>query len=101
MKEDRTKHFSIIKESALKQAHYYCCNHKPELELDPICGCFDCLRIFQPLEIQEWVCASTPIDWRGTAICPYCGTDSVIGSSSGYPITHEFLNAMHQYWFNG
>ena len=24
-------------------------------------------------------------------MCPYCGIDSVIGESSGYPITREFM----------
>ena len=79
-------------------AHYYSANHKPELEKDTVCGCFDCLNIFEPKEIDEWIVVGTPIDWRGTALCPYCGTDSVIGESSGYPITKEFLQKMHDYW---
>lgn len=84
----------------LERAHLYSSNHKPELEKDSICGCFDCLTIFHPSEIKEWVIASTPIDWRGTAICPYCGVDAIIGESSGLPIEKEFLAAMHEHWFN-
>ena len=34
-----------------------------------------------------------------TAICPHCGVDSVIGEKSGFPITQEFLKAMHKRWF--
>ena len=80
-------------------AHKFCSNHKPELEKDSVCGCFCCLEIFDPNEITEWIIEDTAIDWRGTAICPYCSVDSVIGESSGYPITKEFLGKMNKHWF--
>ena len=80
-------------------AHWFSSNHKPELEKDHICGCFYCLKIFNPSEIKEWIIERTPIDWRGTALCPYCEIDSVIGESSGFPITDGFLSAMHERWF--
>lgn len=80
-------------------AHEFCSNHKPELEKNDICGCFYCLRIFHPSEIKEWLVFDNPCDERGTAVCPYCDIDAVIGESSGYPITPEFLETMHDYWF--
>lgn len=83
----------------LDQAHSMCSNHKPELEFVQKCGCFYCRRIFHSSEITEWIIADTPIDRRGTALCPYCGVDSVIGESSGFPITDEFLSAMNKRWF--
>ena len=43
-----------MKYNAVK-AHWYCSNHKPELEKDRVCGCFDCLKIFDPSEIEEWI----------------------------------------------
>lgn len=75
-------------------AHYYSANHKEQLMQDSVCGCFYCGKIFNPSEITEWV-----KDISGTAICPYCGIDSVIGESSGFPITEEFLERMHKRWF--
>ncbi len=81
------------------EAHKYSNNHKPELEKDNRCGCFYCLKIFSPSEIEEWIVDDNPCDQRGTAICPYCDIDSVIGESSGYPITKEFLAMMHRRWF--
>ncbi|MDO5417917.1 MAG: cytoplasmic protein [Lachnospiraceae bacterium] len=75
-------------------AHRYSANHKEQLKKDKKCGCFYCLAIFSPKEIVEWV-----EDISGTAMCPYCGIDSVIGESSGFPITKEFLTQMNQYWF--
>ena len=80
-------------------AHKFSSNHKPELEKDSVCGCFYCLTIFHPSEIKEWIIEDTAIDSRGTAICPYCSIDSVIGESSGYPITEEFLEKMQEHWF--
>lgn len=74
-------------------------NHKAELEKDTKCGCFSCLKIFDPKEIVDWIIADNPCDRLGTAICPYCGIDSVIGESSGYPVTEEFLKLMNEYWF--
>ena len=75
------------------EAHEYSSNHKSELLNDKKCGCFYCLEIFNPNEITEWI-----KDESGTAICPYCGIDSIIGESSGYPITLEFLKKMENYW---
>lgn len=75
-------------------AHAFSSNNKPMLEKDKKCGCFYCLKIFNPCEISEWI-----TDTQGTAVCPYCGVDSVIGESSDFPITTEFLEAMKKHWF--
>lgn len=81
------------------KAHEYSNNNKSELVRDPVCGCFYCLRIFKPSEIKEWILEDNDCDHRGTAICPYCGIDAVVGESSGDPITDEFLSEMHSAWF--
>lgn len=83
----------------IERAHMFSNNHKPELRKDSLCGCFYCLEIFHPSEIKEWVAPKSECDKRGTAICPYCGVDSIIGESSGYSITKEFLEKMKEYWF--
>lgn len=76
------------------KAHEFSAGHRKLLLQDRKCGCFYCLKIFAPKEISSWI-----EDVGGTAICPYCGIDSVIGEHSGYPITREFLEQMRQYWF--
>ena len=76
-------------------AHKYSSNHKKELQKDHICGCFYCLKIFDPVEIKDWI-----KDPQGTALCPYCGMDSVIGEHSGFPITVDFLSKMKYDWFS-
>jgi len=75
-------------------AHKFSSNHKSDILNDGICGCFYCLNIFDPHEIKEWV-----RDISGTAICPHCGIDSIIGESSGYSIEKEFLKEMRTYFF--
>lgn len=75
-------------------AHKFCTNNIPSLQKDKVCGCFYCMKFFSPDEIESYI-----EEKSGTAICPYCGIDSVIGESSGYPITYDFLQQMGEFWF--
>ena len=82
-------------EAYLRAAHTHCSNHRVEVEASRVCGCFYCLQNYAPTDIENWV-----DDPGGTAICPQCSIDSVIGEASGYPVTKpEFLDAMHEFWF--
>lgn len=82
-------------ETYLKYAHNACSIHRTEIETSTLCGCFYCLKTFSPAEILEWI--EEPFGDE-TAICPYCGIDSVL--SLKYPITDAiFLQEMNQYWF--
>lgn len=74
-------------------AHKHSSNHRDELLKSETCGCFYCLEIYSPQEIEEW------IDDDECALCPKCAIDSVIGAASNFPITEEFLEKMHRYWF--
>ena len=74
-------------------AHKHSIDHRGEIEASEICGCFHCRKIFPPPEIEEWT------DDGGTALCPNCGIDSVIGSRSGNRITMRLLREMHRKWF--
>ena len=79
----------------VKSAHAFSSNHRKSIIHDRVCGCFYCLRIFPPGEITDWIQDVKD----GTAMCPYCGIDSVIGESSGFPVTEEFLREMNKCWF--
>ena len=78
-------------------AHNHCMDNQAEVLTSELCGCFSCLRTFPPVEIKDWITGKNEESLM--AICPYCGIDSVIGSESGYPVTHEFLEKMQKYWF--
>ncbi len=79
----------------LMAAHRCSLSNEAALQGDALCGCFHCVKLFSPREITAWV---NDRDGR-TARCPYCGVDSVLGESSGYPMTEEFLEEMRACWF--
>ena len=74
-------------------AHNYCNNNRSELKITNRCGCFYCCRIYHTNEIKEW------IDRDKTALCPYCGIDSVLPENDTYSLTDDFLTTMRKYWF--
>lgn len=77
----------------IREAHSHCAQHRDEILSSKLCGCFYCLKTFQPSAIKEWIVNGT------CAMCPKCGIDAVLGDKSGYPMTHDFLAEMHEYWF--
>jgi hypothetical protein len=80
----------------LKAAHRHCGRHRAEIERSEVCGCCYCRRTYPPTEIVRWIDRG-----EGTALCPHCGIDSVIGSASPYPVSDAaFLAAMHARWFS-
>ncbi|MBY0597069.1 hypothetical protein [Bacillus bingmayongensis] len=80
-------------EKYFEDVHRFYSHNRTYLEKDTMCGCFYCLKIFHPSRINEWW------DDDNTAVCPYCGIDSVIGENSGYKVAESFLKEMHQRWF--
>jgi len=92
----------IISPDELADAHRHSSLHEAEIKQSQLCGCFHCLAEFPPSAISEWIDdRNVPEGTTGmTALCPKCGVDSVIGSSSGYSITQFFLKAMNGHWFS-
>lgn len=82
-------------EEVLEAAHRACMANEKDLEKSSVCGCFYCEEIFSPSEIEEWLGDEEGL----TAFCPHCFVDSVLAEASGYPITKEFLAAMHERYF--
>ena len=89
----------------LLQATRHASQNQAEVEASRLCGCFCCVQIFPPTEIVAWSGLDVS-DFdnpdamsAGTALCPRCGSDSVIGDRSGYPIEPEFLHRMNEAWF--
>lgn len=65
-------------------------HHRNVLRRSVNVGCFFCLRIFGYLQITEW------IDEDDTALCPYCGIDSVVPMDG---MDRQLLHKMQEYWF--
>lgn len=80
-------------ETDVIRAHSCCSYNKEQLENAQKYGCFYCLEIFSPKQIKDWC------DNGKTAICPFCGIDSVIYDNEFYPVKKPFLEKMKKYWF--
>lgn len=74
----------------LNAAHRHSSIHRAALLESEVCGCFYCSKTFEATAIIRWM------EEEGTALCPFCTMDSVIGSASGFSVAdHSFLSAMH------
>lgn len=89
----------------LLAAQRHTSNNRVEIDASKVCGCFYCSQTFPPSEIVAWAGLDVSsfddpqsVD-KGTALCPRCGSESVIGDKSGYTINAEFLARMHEAWF--
>lgn len=75
------------------EAHKYASRNKEQIKNSRKVSCFYCLKEFSPLEIKEY------LDDEKTAVCPYCGIDSVLPEIPNFNISKKFLKEMHKYWF--
>ncbi len=84
----------------VRDAHKHSSRHRTEILASAWCGCFSCISIFPPHQIDNWTDnAHGEKESLWTALCPRCGMDTVIGDNSGLPITKAFLTEMRRYWF--
>lgn len=83
-------------------AHKHSIRNKDEILDSETCGCFCCLAIMKPDEINHFT-EEKEKDGKvlSTAWCPHCLVDTIIAANSGYPITKEFLREMNGYWCSG
>ena len=88
-----------MKKSMLHEASTAARFNREALEKDTRCGCYFCLKVYDPSEIKEW--GSEPLEgvMHCSAICPHCGVDAVLPESAGFPLTNEFLKAMQKEFF--
>lgn len=76
------------------RAYQSCSNNRKAIEVDSQCACYKCQSTFHPSEISQWL----PDACDETALCPRCGSDSVLPKSAGYPLDPDFLTAMNDFW---
>jgi hypothetical protein len=76
-----------------KEIHDFSSRHREEVEKSALAGCFSCLIMFTPSDIDEWVDGDT------TALCPHCSVDAVLPDNMGIELTHDLLRGMHDIWF--
>ena len=66
-------------------------DHKARVLASTLVGCYYCLKIYPPAEIEEWTMDQC-------ALCPKCGIDSVLPEADG-KYAADFLKWMRFYWF--
>lgn len=81
--------------SRLEAIWQFCSHHQSLIQRSTVCGCFYCRKIFTPDKITVW------LNDESTAMCPYCGIDSVLPEVPLYTLNDELLAQMHEYWFTG
>ncbi len=83
--------------STLEALHRLSSRNRDSVQGTRQCGCFHCLRTFEASAVEEWVAESDGLEV--TALCPFCGIDSVLPARAGEPIDGDILKAMRVYWF--
>lgn len=96
-------------DAELREVHSKSTLNRHAIEASDQVGCFCCERIWDPLQfpIKEWIddnptSSRTPHageNGNATAMCPFCGIDSVIAKLSVGTITHYMLGKLEDYWF--
>lgn len=84
--------------SWLRVLHKSSYQNKQWVELSKQCGCFHCEKIFDASEVKDWCDKSTG---KPTALCPYCGIDSVICDRDGGMVAYSILRMMNIEYFGG
>lgn len=74
-----------------EQPHSF--KNRTEINESSVCGCYYCLAMFTPNTITEWT------DNDLTALCPFCGIDSVVGSQNT-SIDINTLQLLKEKWFS-
>lgn len=84
-------------EDFLFKAHAASFENKKQILGSISAGCFFCKKVYPASDITDEDYTQDKND--ETALCPHCGIDSVIGDVAGYELSMEFLEAMHELWF--
>ena len=88
------------KKFSLEELHKYSFGNKERIERSNKCGCFYCGKIFNSEDVDYFIHEKSGVE---TAVCPYCGIDSVIGDENKevehIEITDELLKNMKNRYF--
>lgn len=81
----------------LLHAHMYSIYNDEPVKKSDMCGCFYCCRVFPASEVDETI--TEPGNRPDTALCPYCGIDSVLPDADWKDLSPEFLDKMYDHFF--
>jgi hypothetical protein len=81
-----------VNKTKLHKLHKKSTRHRSVRSKSKICGCFYCFKELSFGQMVRW------IDNNETALCPYCGVDSVLGFETS-TANQALLRDMHEEWF--
>ena len=88
----------------LEEIRRFATNHRALMDRSERAGCFQCVMIFAPSEIREWMHdpappeAPAPAEGTETATCPRCGFATVLPSAA-VPVDARLLEEMATHCF--
>jgi hypothetical protein len=94
---DRARRRGVFRSKKEKEVEQLTRENRAEILASDSCGCLNCLSIFPPDEIRDWVEDDHPAHHANaeqTALCPHCGESMVLGDHSGYRISPAFLDSL-------
>lgn len=83
----------MIHSASLAAIHSLSIGNRARLARSATAGCFSCETMFPASDIRTWIDASR------TAVCPHCGTDSVL-PSMGVMLTPDLLARLSKFYFD-
>lgn len=89
----KTFQMNQMNKDTLETIYSHTLRNRKELEASCNCGCAGCRTIFPAAETVDWV------DEGQTGICPYCGTDALVGDAAGWQLTTELLEELNDLYF--
>lgn len=92
-----------MNKNTLKQIHSHSFRNEAELKKSHKAGCFYCVTTFTPSDIVDWLDETDVIKntsaGKRTALCPFCGIDSVLGNAADYEVTKTLLVNLKEEFF--
>lgn len=85
----------MLTQEQIKLASKLSFNNYNRLLDSKICGCYFCLSIYSPKEVFEFSGGTDT-----SALCAYCGIDSILPENPEIELTKENLKQLQEYWFS-
>lgn len=85
----------MLTEEQIKLASKLSFNNYEKLLDSQMCACYHCLKTYPASELTEFTSSSDT-----SALCIFCGVDSILPENSEIALTQENLQQLQAYWFS-